>query len=68
MSLEQVLRLAQIAILNPQMKPLTDVLEANDPNMSTKVNFSPNIVSLEIASEDLPELSMVDTPGRYQRC
>ena len=40
-----------------------EVLHTNNPDMATRVNFSPNSVNLEIAHEDLPELSLLDLPG-----
>ena len=61
-SLEHILRLAQVAILNPTMSP-AQVMHTNDPSLSTRVQFSPNIISLEIKGEDLPELSLFDLPG-----
>ena len=60
--LEHALRLAQIAILNPQVKP-AEILRANNPDMGSSVHFSPNVVSLEIEGADLPELSLFDLPG-----
>ena len=61
-TLEHVLRLAQVAILNPHLQP-ADVLRANNPDMATSVSFSPNAIALEVSGTDLPELSLIDLPG-----
>jgi GTPase SAR1 family protein len=60
--LEQALRLAQIAILNPQMHPM-EVLNKNDVNHSLALGFSQNLVHLKISGPGLPELSLYDLPG-----
>ncbi|KAK0281262.1 hypothetical protein LTR91_011579 [Friedmanniomyces endolithicus] len=59
--LQDVLRRAQLAILDPH-QPAQDFLHG-DPHANTKVGFSPNTVSLEIVGPGLPELSFVDLPG-----
>ena len=62
--LENALRLAQNAILNPQIAP-NAVLLANDVEMASnsKISFSPNIIGLEISAPELPEISLLDLPG-----
>lgn len=60
--LDHALRLAQLAILNPQMKS-SDILMANNLEIGNKISFSPNIISLEVAAHDMPELSLFDLPG-----
>lgn len=62
--LEPMLRKAQLAVLNPRNNPQTYVtMDLNSTPMSRQVGFSPNIVSLEIQSPHLPELSFYDLPG-----
>ena len=62
--LEHYLRLAQTAILNPSVDP-AEILKANEPGsfLTNQLAFSPNVVALEVAGEDLPEVSLVDLPG-----
>ena len=60
--LENALRLAQIAILNPHLMP-AEVLQANNLDVGMGVGFSPNIVSLDIEGPELPELALIDLPG-----
>lgn len=70
--LEQVLRWAQIAILEddkshqlfiPGSGSMTNVdIRSIEPT----AKFSPNIVSLEIKGPDLPNLSFYDMPGIFQ--
>ncbi|WPG98390.1 P-loop containing nucleoside triphosphate hydrolase protein [Acrodontium crateriforme] len=63
--LEDVLRRAQLAILNPGI----DSQVFASPQFSIKgkesnqVEFSPNFITLEIRGFDLPELSFFDLPG-----
>ena len=63
--LERVLRLAQVAILNPRLD--TTLLlrhgAANIANGPSALTFSLNTIDLEISGHELPELSMVDLPG-----
>ncbi|KAK0840003.1 hypothetical protein LTR03_010895 [Friedmanniomyces endolithicus] len=59
--LQDLLRRAQLAILNPHQPP-QDFLHG-DPHANTKVGFSPNTVSLQIEGPGLPDLSFVDLPG-----
>lgn len=73
--IEDVLRWAQIAILNDDkhhalfipgsgsMSVNTDVTKAAE---ETAAKFSPNIVALEIKGPDLPDLSFYDMPGIFQ--
>ncbi|KAK5166943.1 uncharacterized protein LTR77_007672 [Saxophila tyrrhenica] len=61
-SLEQVLRLAQVAILSPD-RDAAAILQANNPAQATTLKFSCNVVRLEIASSKLPELALYDLPG-----
>ncbi|KAF2397000.1 P-loop containing nucleoside triphosphate hydrolase protein [Trichodelitschia bisporula] len=64
--LEDVIRLAQSATLNPQDDP-----RLYDPKGFTKhsklplntVQFSPNLISLQIVAPGLPNLSLYDLPG-----
>lgn len=63
--LDQTLRRAQQAILNPAHDPSEFVNTYVDPKgmKANQVNFSPNTVCLEIAAANLPELSFYDLPG-----
>nr|POE49121.1 interferon-induced gtp-binding protein mx3 [Quercus suber] len=61
--LGDVLRRAQLAILNPQKDPFMFSNMAIMPDRDTKVEFSPNVVSLEIEAPGLPDLSFYDLPG-----
>lgn len=66
--LEEVLRWAQIAILNDsqdyrQYIPGSPTF-AN--NTDTEAKFSPNVVSVEISGPRLPSLSFYDLPGMIQ--
>ena len=61
--LEHAPRLAQIAILNyPPTQPL-DVPQANNVDVGHQISFSPNEIHLEVAAENMPELSLTDLPG-----
>ena len=60
--LERILRLAQIAVLNPHLDPIA-VRMSNNTDQKTALGFSFNLVHLEIASSELPELSLFDLPG-----
>ncbi|XP_044716065.1 dynamin family domain-containing protein [Hirsutella rhossiliensis] len=73
--IEEVLRWAQIAILNDEKHPRTFVPGSGSTalNMSlakaaeeTAAKFSPNIVALEIKGPDLPDLSFYDMPGIFE--
>ena len=66
--LEVVLRKAQLAILNPTTNPaiFADLSAHEAETRQQQVQpfgFSPNIISLEIAGTELPELSLFDLPG-----
>lgn len=61
--LGDMLRLAQIAVLNPHLDPAT-LLHVGPPDQSNlALSFSFNAIDLHITGEDLPELSIVDLPG-----
>ena len=74
-SVEEVLRWAQLAILNPgqshELYVPRDPGEADDESkvsphdVSTEAKFSPNVVALEITGPDLPDLSFYDLPGVF---
>lgn len=73
--IEQVLRWAQIAILNDdqpaaQYVPGSGAIACGVPIEEvaerTAAKFSPNIVALEIKGPDLPDLSFYDMPGIFQ--
>ncbi|OAA69659.1 Dynamin family protein [Cordyceps fumosorosea ARSEF 2679] len=73
--IEEVLRWAQIAILNDNKNPALYVpgsgsIASNTPISleadRTLAKFSPNIVALEIKGPDLPNLSFYDMPGIFQ--
>nr|POF04564.1 interferon-induced gtp-binding protein mx3 [Quercus suber] len=61
--LGDTLRRAQLAILNPHKDPSLYSNVANMPDGGTRVEFSPNVVSLEIEAPGLPDLSFYDLPG-----
>ncbi|KAK5123566.1 hypothetical protein LTR85_002604 [Meristemomyces frigidus] len=61
--LEDVLKRAQLAILNPSTNPEYFLHAKMPATASLQVGFSPNVVSLEIEGPDLPELSFFDLPG-----
>ncbi|KAI1826766.1 dynamin family protein [Xylaria intraflava] len=72
--IEEVLRWAQIAILNPSndhelyipgegaVAKATDLSEAS---LNAAAQFSPNLISLEIKGPELPGLSFYDLPGVF---
>ncbi|KAG5975739.1 hypothetical protein E4U58_000079 [Claviceps cyperi] len=73
--IEEVLRWAQIAILNDDKHhslfiPGSGAIAVNTPVTeaaeTTTAKFSPNIVSLEIKGPNLPDLSFYDMPGIFQ--
>ncbi|ATY63961.1 Dynamin family [Cordyceps militaris] len=73
--IEEVLRWAQIAILNDNKNPALYVpgsgsIASNTPISQeadrTLAKFSPNIVALEIKGPDLPNISFYDMPGIFQ--
>lgn len=61
--LEDTIRRAQLATLNPKDNPLNYARGAIKSNVPTQAAFSPNIISLEIAAPGLPNLSFYDLPG-----
>ncbi|KAG6011342.1 hypothetical protein E4U54_008133 [Claviceps lovelessii] len=73
--IEEVLRWAQIAILNDDKHhslfiPGSGGIAVNTPVAeaaeTTTAKFSPNIVALEIKGPNLPDLSFYDMPGIFQ--
>ncbi|ESU11295.1 hypothetical protein FGSG_05351 [Fusarium graminearum PH-1] len=73
--IEDVLRWAQIAILNDDKSPELFVpgsgsIAVNTPietaSETVAAKFSPNIVALEIKGPELPDLSFYDMPGIFQ--
>lgn len=61
---EESLRRAQLALLNPHQDPAIYARRGWSPQPTqTKVGFSPNIISVEIKGPELPELSFFDLPG-----
>ncbi|OAA38206.1 Dynamin family protein [Beauveria brongniartii RCEF 3172] len=73
--IEEVLRWAQIAILNDDKNPALFVPGSGSIASSTPIHleaertlakFSPNVVALEIKGPDLPNLSFYDMPGIFQ--
>jgi len=70
--LEEVLRWAQIALLNPSQDfhafiPGTGTFAQNGlaPGHKHEADFSPNIVAIEISGPRLPALSFYDLPGIF---
>lgn len=68
--IEQVLRWAQVAILNPD-KPASLFVPgsgalAQNREAETTAKFSPNVVYLEIKGPEMPNLSFYDLPGIFQ--
>ncbi|KAK6442784.1 hypothetical protein LTR95_000987 [Oleoguttula sp. CCFEE 5521] len=61
--LEHQLKLAQLAILNPDTDAATFATLRDPSQASTTVAFSPNIIRLEVQAPELPELSFFDLPG-----
>jgi len=74
--LEQVLKWAQIALLNPSQDytsfiPGSDGFDEEerirqDPDHKEKVRFSPNVILVEISGPGLEPLSFFDLPGLFQ--
>lgn len=60
--LEATIRRAQVATLNPQCPPHR-YMSSDCVESSIYVQFSPNIVSLEISAPNVPNLSFYDLPG-----
>lgn len=58
-----VLRLAQMATLNPS-QPYENYLPGSaNPDLENQVEFSPNIIRLDISGPGLPNMSFYDLPG-----
>ncbi|KAK3648380.1 hypothetical protein LTR56_007497 [Elasticomyces elasticus] len=63
--LQDVLRRAQMAILNPGIDP--KAFKSGHSPTTMEVDFSPNTVSLQIEGPSLPDLSFFDLPGAVNR-
>ncbi|KAJ9667410.1 hypothetical protein H2201_002611 [Coniosporium apollinis] len=61
--LEHVLQQAQLATLNPGQHPLQFANARNGQDARRQVEFSPNVIVLEISAPGLPNLSFIDLPG-----
>jgi hypothetical protein len=61
--LDLALRRAQLALLNPNQDPASFVNKDITHDHGFLIGFSPNVISLEIAAPNLPELSFFDLPG-----
>ncbi|TKA71917.1 hypothetical protein B0A49_03771 [Cryomyces minteri] len=64
--LEEVLLRAQVATLNPSSHPgnyLSCAINGTDDTSQLQVEFSPNVVRLEISGPGLPNLAFYDLPG-----
>ncbi|KAF4312831.1 hypothetical protein GTA08_BOTSDO12006 [Botryosphaeria dothidea] len=63
--LQHVIYQAQLATLNPGADPttFTSMPEVNIGSGHYEVQFSPNLVCLDISAPDLPNLSFYDLPG-----
>ncbi|KAF2136013.1 uncharacterized protein K452DRAFT_303099 [Aplosporella prunicola CBS 121167] len=59
--LQEVIFYAQLATLNPQRDPMSYVSGSQD--QTNKVEFSPNLVCLDISAPELPDLAFFDLPG-----
>ena len=59
---EERLRRAQRAILNPSIDP-QQFLDGSYTNPNNKMNFSANCVCLEIKGPNVTDLSFCDLPG-----
>ncbi|KAM5371330.1 hypothetical protein ACJZ2D_008028 [Fusarium nematophilum] len=73
--IEEVLRWAQIAILNddkshelfvPGSGAIAQTIDIDRAAETVTAKFSPNIVALEIKGPELPDLSFYDMPGIFQ--
>ena len=65
---EDRIRRAQHAILNPNMD-YRAFLADDQPDLTRKeVTFSANYISLEIRGEDVEDLSFCDLPGTWSDC
>lgn len=62
--LEERIRRAQLAILNPSV-PSSHFLESSlNYSDSNELSFSADVVSIRIAGRDVDDLSFVDLPGK----
>ncbi|KAK8177923.1 P-loop containing nucleoside triphosphate hydrolase protein [Phyllosticta citrichinensis] len=61
--LREVIRRAQLAILNPRSNPTEYARMDILPSKDIQTDFSPNIVCLDISAPGLPNLSFYDLPG-----
>lgn len=72
--LEEVIKAAQTALLNPHQDFESFVPSAVDfsrnpawpKRLVDEAKFSPNVISVEISGPGLPELSLYDLPGLFQ--
>lgn len=58
-----VLRLAQLATLNPSQPYENYLPDSANPDFGFQVEFSPNIIRLDISGPGLPNMSFYDLPG-----
>ncbi|KAI2635251.1 P-loop containing nucleoside triphosphate hydrolase protein [Xylaria nigripes] len=72
--IEEILRWAQVATLNPSHNPkqfvpgegsYTKETDLDSANALTEARFSPNVVSLEMKGPCFPDISFVDLPGVF---
>jgi hypothetical protein len=63
--LDVTLRRAQLSLLNPIANPeiFVNMDASKIADHKLQIGFSPNVISLEIAAPNLPELSFYDLPG-----
>ncbi|KAI6801187.1 P-loop containing nucleoside triphosphate hydrolase protein [Hortaea werneckii] len=61
-SLEETLKRAQLALLNPRTDP-AHFQSAHTSWGKNELAFSPNLIHIQISGPDLPELSFFDLPG-----
>ena len=59
---ENALRLAQFAVLNPQV-PSDTFSSLHAPEGRSLLKFSRNVVCVDICGPDLTDLSFIDLPG-----
>ena len=70
--LEEMIRRAQLAILNPgvgqeffEVFDTSSLARGEKPDISPKqLQFSSNVVCLDLQGPDLPDLSFIDLPGK----
>jgi hypothetical protein len=71
--LEEMIRRAQLAILNPGLPTAffetfeTKSLKNGEklPNSPKQLDFSSNVVCLDLSGPDLPDLAFIDLPGTW---